>query len=294
MEALDQISENEGRPYGRAYALFDAENAHAKEILRFKGYLALSDAFKCFFLETVEAFNRTVKPPTDQPLSPYFGILIPRLARNFTALCGAERAAIRGYPFQGYTVLRNVFDSALHTSAALQGIVDLYAVEGIEQGVAFDKDNVKRLRKKTEFEANRRMTGETSGLTASTISELKIWDDLFDYETHGGRLSLTQAMGWMQGQAPLHLLPQYDEKAWVLFMNRSTEVQWMWHRLLPNVQPAAFPLGSAWTEKWSVLDRSFIECVSALSEQLGKPIGTALIELVTTKFPFSGKSRFPL
>lgn len=294
VEGLDRASEYEGRPYGRAHALFEAEDAHAQEVLRFKGYLALSDAFKCFFLETTELLDKAIKPPADQPLSQFYGLLVPRLARSFTALCGAERTAILGYPFQGYTILRNIFDCLLHTSAALQGIVDFYGIEGMVPGEAFDKGKAKRLRKRTEMEANRRMTGEASGLAVETIAELKVWDDLFDYETHGGRLSATHAKGWIEGRAPLNLLPLYRDNAWVLFMNRSTEVQWMCHRLLPNLQPVSFPLGDIWGEKWRLLDLSFMECVSALTEELGKPIGNALVDLVESKFSFSADSRFSL
>ena len=76
----------------------------------------------------------------------------------------------------------NVFDSILHTSAALQMVVDFYGLEGIERGKPFDKQKAKKLRKQTEVEANLRMTGIESGLTAGTISELKVWDDLFDSE----------------------------------------------------------------------------------------------------------------
>ena len=91
----------------------------------------------------------------------------------------------------------------------------------------------------------------------------------------------------MRGSGPLHLLPRYEESAWVLYMCRFTEIAWMLHRLLPTLQPIDHPFGDAWAHKWRVLDQSFAECVSGLSEQLGKPIGNAHVELVEMKFPFS-------
>jgi hypothetical protein len=48
---LDAISKHKGVPYGRAYLLFDAEEKHSLAALKYKGYLAQSDAFKCFFLD---------------------------------------------------------------------------------------------------------------------------------------------------------------------------------------------------------------------------------------------------
>jgi hypothetical protein len=53
VKRLDAISESDDVPYGRAHLLFDEEQKHQQAILQYKGYLALSNASKCFFLETV-------------------------------------------------------------------------------------------------------------------------------------------------------------------------------------------------------------------------------------------------
>lgn len=47
-------------------------------------------------------------------------------------------------------------------------------------------------------------------------------------------------------------------------------------------------------EKWRVLDDSFEITVNSLTQQLGKKIGAAIVELVKTKFPFNEQSVFPL
>lgn len=294
MKRLEAISEYKGTPYGRAHLVFEAEDEYAAAILKYQGYLALSDAFKCCFLETVELINTECGPKVKQQLSEHYASFVPRVSQSFRSICGAERLATRGYPYQAYTLLRNIFDNAVLTSAALQKITDFYSIEGVTPNQDFDPIEAKKLRKKTEFAMRKVMTGHKSGLTASTITELEQWDALFDLETHGARLSATTAMNWMKGQGGLPVLPKFDESAFAMFMNRYTEVGWMLHRLIPLLQPPDAPLSDAWKEKWQILDESFEQTVHSLTTQLGKPIGSAVVEFVNAKFPFSPKTVFSL
>lgn len=294
VKRLDAISESDGVPYGRAHLLFDAEQKHQQAILQYKGYLALSDAFKCFFLETVELINTVRRPKVTAPLSEFYGMFVPRLAHDFQSLCGAERVAICGYPYHAYTLLRNTFDNLVLTSAALQKVTDFYSIEGVTPGKPPDIAAVKKLHKDTEFEVRKKMTGSDSGLTQETRDELSKWDALFDFEVHGARLSLAGAQGWMKGQESLPVLPRFEEMQFAMFVNRYCEVGWMVHRLTPALQPPGVPLPAAWMEKWRVLDDPFEITVHSLTQQLGKKIGAAIVELVKAKFPFNEQSTFPL
>jgi hypothetical protein len=49
MKRLDAISEHNGVPYGRVHLIFDEEEEYGYQVINYKGYLALSDACKCFF-----------------------------------------------------------------------------------------------------------------------------------------------------------------------------------------------------------------------------------------------------
>lgn len=294
VKRLEAISESDGIPYGRAHLLFDEEQKHQQAILQYEGYLALSDAFKCFFLETVELINMVSRPKVTVPLSEFYGIFVPRLTHGFQSLCGAERVAICGYPYHAYTLLRNTFDNLILTSAALQKITDFYSIEGITPGKLLDIAAVKKLRKDTEFVVRRKMTGGDSGLKRDTRDELAKWDALFDFEIHGARLSLTGAQKWMMGQEPLPVLPRFEEMQFVMFLNRYCEVGWMVHRLTPAIQPSGVLLPAAWMEKWRILDDSFEITVYSLTQQLEKKIGAAIVELVKAKFPFNEQSAFPL
>lgn len=294
IKRLDAISESDGVPYGRAYLLFDEEKKYQQAVLQYKGYLALSDAFKCFFLETVELVNTVCLPKVTTPLSEFYGIFVPRLVHGFQSLCGAERVAILGYPYHAYTLLRNTFDNLVLTSAALQKSTDFYSIEGVTPGKLPDIAAVRKLRKETEFKVRRKMMGSDSGLTQETRDELSKWDALFDIEVHGARLSLASAQRWMKGQEALPVLPRFDERHFAMFLNRYCEVGWMVHRLTPTIQPPDVPLPAAWMEKWRVLDDSFEIAVHSLTQQLGKKIGAAIVELAKAKFPFNEKSAFPL
>lgn len=294
MKRLSTISMEDAIPYARVRLVSEAEKAHFDAVLQFKGYRALSDAFKCFFLETVELVNVSSRQKSGALLSEHYIAFVPRLCNGFLSLCGAERVAIFGYPYHGYTLLRNVFDSLVLTSAALQGVTDFYSIEGIEPGKPFDPLAAKKVRKNTEYSVRRKMSGDLSGLSDPTLVELARWDDLFDWETHGARLSLTNAIEWMKGQGPLPVLPQFEESAFAMYINRFCEVSWMFHRLTPLLQAPGAMLPDIWAEKWNVIDQSFEQTVESLTKQLGKGIGVAIAEFVKAKFPFTGKSAFPL
>jgi hypothetical protein len=291
---LEAISVYEGAPYGRLQLIREEEEKHRQAMLQYKGQVALSDAFKCFFLETVELINTYCRPKVRTPLSEFYPLFVPRLVHNFKTLCGAEQTAMLGYPLHGYTLLRNTFDNAVLTSAAIQKVTDFYSIEGVVPGTPADLRAAQTLRKRTEYDVRRKMTGSDSGLSQPTIDELAKWDALFDFETHGARLSLAREQGFMKGSEPLPATPRFDKDSAAMFMNRYSEVAWMAHRLLPLVQPPGAMLPASWAAKWGVIDESFEICVHSLTAQLGKKIGDAMVELVKTKFPFTDKSTFPL
>lgn len=293
VKRLDAVSGRDGVPYGRTQLLLDEECKYGEQVLQYKGHLALSEAFECFFLETVELINSELRPKVKAPLSEFYALFVPRLALSFQSLHSAQIVAFRGYPYHGYTLLRNVFDNLVLTSAALQNFTDFYSIEGVDPAKPFDPGTVKSLRKSTERAVRRKMTGDQSGLSVQAVQDIAEWDAMFDFETHGARLSLTQAMGWMKGAAPLPIFPMFDESAIAMFMNRFNEVGWMTHRLIPLVQPPGVLLPDTWREKWRVIDESFEQAVESLTKQLGKTIGATIVEFVKTKFPFNEQSCFP-
>jgi hypothetical protein len=277
------------------------QKKYSESVQQYVGHFALTSAFKCFFLKTVELINTEVRPKIKSAVPDFYAEFVPRLAHNFHSFCGAETVATCGYPLHAYTLFRNTFDSLILTSAVLQKFTDFLSIEGIESGhslqLPFDMKTFKKLknnRKKVESEVREKMTGRQSDLTPQTLEALEKWDMLFDWETHGARLSLGQAVGWMRGKDPLPVLPHFNEMHFGMFMNRACEIGWMIHRLIPTLQLTGLPLPDSWKEKWQILDCSFEQCVNALTKHCEKPIGAAIVELVNKKFPFNENSLFPL
>ncbi|HKX94598.1 MAG TPA: hypothetical protein VJM48_07835 [Methylibium sp.] len=293
-ERLDAAFVFEGANYGRVHLIHGTQDEYSQGVLQFSGHLALSDGFKAVFLEALELMNVYCRPRITTPLSEHFPQFLPRLVNGFHTLCGAECAAIRGYPRPAFTTLLNVFDDSVLTSAALQKLTDFYKIEGIDPNGTFDPDAARRARKVEEFRVRRLMTGPDSGLGTEVIGELRHLNDLFDFEVHGGRLSLADSMAFMKGQGPLHVLPKFVPETYALFMNRFTEVAWTVHRLLPSVQPPEAPMPKEWADRWALVDDSFEIAVRSLSKDLGKRVGDAYADFVKVKFPFTAGMVFPL
>lgn len=292
---LEVISLDADRvPYGRVAMLHEAQGKYGMVVTKYSGHLALADAYKSVWLETFELLNNHSRPKVTQPLSEFYPQLMTRVVHGFQSLCAAELTANHGYPHHAYTLLRNVFDDAVMTSAALQKWTTFYAIEGLSPPEPFEPKAMKRNRKNTEREIRRLMTGENSGLTSETRLTLEKWDALFDFETHGGRLTLAAGKDYLLGSAPLPFVPLFNEMQFAMFANRFAEVGWVLHRLLPAIQPAEAPLPAEWQTKWQVLDEAFREAVMALTTDLGKPFGKCYVEFVEAKFPFKADSIFPL
>lgn len=293
---LAEASLYDGATFGRAHRLFEAEEQYSEQAVKFVGYFHMSDAFKCFFLETMELVNEHCAKKTALVLSDSYPQFIPRLVYVFQMLVGAERAAIRGYPFLGYTSLRNTYDIVLLTSAVMQKFTTFYGLLGIDPSDKdpYDPDKAFKPRVLEEKRVFALMTGAKSGLSSDVVEEITTWDRMFNAETHGGNLFLAGTQEYLKGKAALSPLPVFKEMDFALVMNRFCEIGWMSHRLLPLVQSADAPLPNEWRSKWQSLDECFRLIVTSLSTQLKMKIGTAIEELVDTKFPFNAQSTSPL
>jgi hypothetical protein len=92
-------------------------------------------------------------------------------------------------------------------------------------------------------------------------------------------------MPWIKGGQLLPICPQPTIRSFTAYMNRFSEVCWMLLRTFPLLQLTRKAFGEKWTDKWRVLDDSFLAMAKGL-EELGKPIGAAIIELLDKSFHF--------
>ncbi len=292
--ALKAISFHEGVPFGRLEALDMREAQHRRDVSgQLGGYLDLSGAFKCFFIETVDLVNTDVQAKWKGQVAEFYPFLIARMAHSFRSLRGAECAAISGYPFSAFTILRNIFDDLVLTSAVLQKHTDLNSILGIVPGQQFEESVAKKRAVREEFRVRELMTGAKSGLSEETRDELMKLNKLFDFEVHGARLSLAAVGDWIRGTKPIPIVPMFDPKHFAVFMNRYVEVAWMIHRLTPALQlPGAF-LSEEWKSKWRVLDSALEVAVYSLTAESGKKVGRAMKDFIHSKLPFDEDFCFP-
>ena len=294
VQRLTEISTLNGVPFSRARDLSKHENNYGAYILRYKGYVALARAFECFFLETAELLGESISSKRAVDSTWEYRMFLQRIVVRFQSLRASQAVAILGYPYSGYALLRNIFDDMVLTSAVLQGFTNFSKIEGVPSGGEINEKAVKRDRKRAEHEVRLRFTGAQSGLSAETMLQMSNWNDLFDHEVHGARLSRTESMQWIRGGGELHVSPAFNESSFGMHMNRYYEVGWMMHRMLPMAQNAGALFSEVWKKEWRILDTVFRETVESMTKSLGKPIGAAISEFVQTKFPFTEASVFPV
>lgn len=272
-----------------------AEQSHEDRTRAYARAHALTAGFQSFVLTTNGAAN-SIRSSVPQTAAEHYGLFIVRTLHGFQSISAADRLGAIGYPMQAFTIVRNVFDSLVLTSAAAQGFATWWDLYGIEQGKSFDAERAKRLRKAIEFRIRNKMTGVSSGLSEATIKDLGIVNRLFDYEVHDSKLSLVRAMAWFKGEAVLSTTPSFDKTQYELLLTRLVEVQWMTHRLLPLMQCGEGRFSEDWRKKWNSIDELFASMADSLSrladDKPERTIGRSITEFVKIKFPFSSEASF--
>lgn len=270
-----------------------AEESFGASMAAYKGYEALAVAFTQFFLETVYLFNRDIVPVRTAPVSAQHGLFVEKLVRAFSTLRAVRIVAHSGYPLQGFTLLRNIYDDCVLAAAVMQGLTDFEQLHGVKPGEAPDPEQARRNRIAVERAVRAKMDGKESGLPAEVQRALRLVDDMYDSETHGGRVTTAYNMDWLRG-SPLPVVPRFREDVASLFMNRWLETAWLTHRLVPFIQLPGAALSDDWAEKWRVIDDSFNQVVISLSRDLKKPYFKAVCDFVAAKFPFTAAARLPM
>lgn len=208
------------------------------------------------------------------------------LFRSFRA---CENLLLRGYPFDGYALLRNLKDRTIFLAGIAHNITTLPSILGFDGSIPITVDNKKKLTKscKTEeFRVLNRIIRKKSGLPPQIIKELDNWEQLFHYEVHGSKFTFFNELGdWLKSGNPPSIGPTAKESNMVLYMNRCVEIAWLIVRLLPYILPEENAFGNRWNEKHKILDESFRYAENALAEG-GKKIGDAFIIFVDKKFNF--------
>lgn len=261
----------------------------------FTGHSVLAQCFFDFYIETLEvAAEWRAANEIPRGFSEYSYAYLIYLT-NFRSLRAVDILFVRGYPLDGYALLRDVKDRAIFLAAAISGESSFSALRGTkrmtEAGCAIRKEDFEAIRRAREAEERRvlkAMIRENSGLDESVREHLRRWERMFHREVHGSQLTMSQELPWLRGTEPLSIGPVFREKPAGLYMSTSEQVQWMLLRTLPFLQLERRAFGETWAAKWAVLDDSFhVSLESPTESGRPHPVASAIKAMLDEKFPFS-------
>ena len=272
--------------------ILNLEDDYANTVLAIvPGYWVLMDSFHDFFIQTLSSSGPR---PAEKHGTEHAG-WYPRLGQyalsSFRRFRAGDVLLRKGYPLLGYSLLRDLKDAALGLAALAAQETSVRALEGLRDGDVIEDTAGfrKRLRKQRVQEEKRIRTvmlGEDSGLDEATREQLRRWQQLFDVEVHGSRLSMTsEGRESLRGKRGVSIGPCPDEGAISVFANASRQVAWMHLKTFPVLQLKPHTLTGQWEQKWRLLDEAFrfhMHCLGGI----GRPVADAIIKLVDAKFDF--------
>jgi hypothetical protein len=209
----------------------------------------------------------------------------------FRSYRACENLLFKGYPFDGYALLRDLKDRAIFMCAISHNISSFSRLYGYDAKMELKTpEDLKKLKDKCMKEENRilnKIIRKESGLPPDVLSELGKWEKLFNHEVHGSKLSFSSELhSWVSEKNPPSIGPLPNINSLGMYMNRACEIAWLILRLLPFLQPSENAFGEEWLKKYSILDDSFLYALKGLAE-LNKKIGNAFIFFVDQKFSFN-------
>lgn len=254
----------------------------------YPGQTVIIDSFQSFFIETLQAATDSVYR-NGWPPFPNYPVALAHFKCLFRRYRACEVLFYQGYPLDGYSLFRDVKDRAFMLAGVAHNVTTFSKIAGTgetDQDLTEWRKNTTRNRKDEEHRISHWICGGKSGLDKDTIQTLKQWDDLFHGEVHGGQFSLVQEVLALKEGRVNPVGPSLDQDAFVMYMNRSSELGWLILRLLPYLQSRENSFGDEWSRKYHILDDSFRHFVFKLFQALGKEIGRAFVRLVDEKFTF--------
>lgn len=294
---LERTFSKNGIIGSRLVDIINQENEYGNYVINtFHGYRVLQDSFFDFFIDTIQrAAHFAGKHGIPSEATYYNSTLLSQLIifRSFRA---TENLLLKGYPLDGYALLRDLKDRAIFQAAIMHGIITFKKLHGHDiletskGNLSSDSQLYKKAKKQQKIQERKILDlflGEKSGFDKDTIYELNRWEKMFHEEVHGSRFTFTIEGGdWLMGKSPITIGPLPNTTAIAMYLNRSNEIGWMLLRTLPVLQLKPNALGDEWSSKWHVLDDSFRYSITSFAK-MGKKIGHAILKLIDSKFNFN-------
>jgi hypothetical protein len=255
-------------------------------VTRLRGQDALLCSFQSFFIETLMLANKQISAHGWPKNAPNYRVTLAAFFILFRRFRACEILYMKGYPLDGYALMRDIKDRAFLFAGVARNITTLERILGlpVRDPSAYDKEGTKN-RKDNEHRVMHAMTGKTSGLPSDVQEDLKRWDGMFHLEMHGGTHSLVQELKELQENRALQIGPSVVQDAYIMYVNRSSELGWMTTRLLPYLQVTENAFGEEWHKMREILDDSFRHMLEGF-ESLGKRLGASFITMMDDRFAF--------
>jgi len=254
-------------------------------------YVGHAVAGHCFFLFYEETIQAAIGNLSSQSCTVAYLQSFVEHATSYRSFRATDILSRRGYPLDGYALLRDLKDRAIAAGAVMNELTTLPVVTGWDgvmdgSGKSLSDDDFKQIvknRKKEERRVSEIMLGKKSGLDPNHLRHLERWEGLFHEEVHGSHLSMTELGGWIRGQEPFVLGPQFNERSLAMYINRFAEIAWLHLRTFPFLQTSPRQFGDEWCDKWVLMDESLRAMVQSLSD-IKKAIADAIMALADAKF----------
>lgn len=259
---------------------------------KFKGFRYLADAFFGFYLESIKEADKWCQANSRRLSFKHYPSILLKFIVHFWSFRSADILYRSGYPLDGYALLRDLKDQVITLAAIQSGLSDYVALEGLlpNMPAPTSSEGLEEMRKRRIVEENRIMRayfGRDSGLPSEVRTQLGIWSGFFHLEVHGSRLTFySVGSDWLAGKSALPLVPLPQDDNLTMYVNRAQEIQWMFVRLLPFLQPVENAFGPEWARRWTILEDTHRRYVEVLYKT-GKPIFPALVKFINAKFPNS-------
>lgn len=253
----------------------------------FHGYRALAHSFYEFYIQTFKIIKNSVNQLEISTKFPNYSAIVLIHISTFKNLRASEILFQKGYPLDGFSLLRDLFERSLFLGAIMNKYTSfqrLFGSKAFEEKIDNDFDKYRRIQRLRQDEEKKVFHKMSQGLDKDNLVELEILRYLLNDEIHSSRLTFAmECKDLLEGKYLGSFGPNFNIKICALYMNRFTEVGWMILRTLPFLQPESDFFKDSWSKKWNILDESF--CF--MSDSLDIKIAFAMKELIEKKFHFN-------
>ena len=124
---LEENFSVDGYVGGHLYKIIDLEKAFGEFYVgTFRGQLVLIDSFQNFYIETINKAKEFISTNGWPKDCPYYVFVLLYYIMNFRSFRACENLLLKGYPLDGYSLLRNLKDKAIFMGGIANNITAFY------------------------------------------------------------------------------------------------------------------------------------------------------------------------